>query len=204
MTALGDGDQVLAMFLKGLELYQGTQLDKAAMQFQNSMQAAPTFTPSRLYMGAVLAEANKHKEAAGLLQSAATTPPNASLALMAGEEWLKAGQPQLAVTPLELAAQQPNADARAQRSLGVAYILSGRASDAATTLSPYLDGHPTDTTALLAALYSTYARHLPAAQSATLTVDRTNMAKWSKAYAAAKAPLQSLVTAWAKYVQELK
>ena len=62
----------------------------------------------------------------------------------------------------------------------------------------------TFTTALLAALYSTYARHLPAAQSATLTVDRTNMAKWSKAYAAAKAPLQSLVTAWAKYVQQLK
>ena len=155
-------------------------------------------------MGAVLAEANKHKEAAGLLQSAATTPPDAALALMAGEEWLKAGQPQLAVTPLKLAVQQPNVDARARRSLGVAYILSGRASDAASALSQYLDGHPTDATALLAALYSTYARHLPSAQAATLVADRANMAKWSKAYLATKAPLQSLVTAWAKYVQQLK
>ena len=72
MTALGEGDQVLATFLKGLELYQASQLDRAAMQFQNSMQMAPTFAPSRLFLGASLAEANRHKEAAGLLQSAST------------------------------------------------------------------------------------------------------------------------------------
>ena len=77
MTALGEGDQVLATFLKGLELYQAAQLDRAAMQFQNSMQMAPTFAPSRLFLGASLAEGNRHKEAAGLLQSASTTPPNA-------------------------------------------------------------------------------------------------------------------------------
>ena len=95
MTALGEGDQVLATFLKGLELYQSSQLDRAAMQFQNSMQMAPTFAPSRLYLGASLAEANRHKEAAGLLQSASTTPPNAAIARIAGEEWIKAGQPAL-------------------------------------------------------------------------------------------------------------
>ena len=71
MTALGDGDQVLATFLKGLELYQKAQLDRAAMQFQSSMQMAPTFAPSRLFLGATLAEANRHTEAAGLFQSAA-------------------------------------------------------------------------------------------------------------------------------------
>ena len=80
------------MFLKGLELYQSAQLDRAAMQFQNSMQAAPTFAPSRLFLGASLAEANRHKEAAGLLQSAAVSlspPPagatsNAAIARIAG------------------------------------------------------------------------------------------------------------------------
>ncbi len=71
MTALGDGDQVLATFLKGLEFYQKAQLDRAATQFQSSMQMAPTFAPSRLFLGAALAEANRHREAAGLLQSAA-------------------------------------------------------------------------------------------------------------------------------------
>jgi hypothetical protein len=200
MTALGENDQVLAMFLKGLELYQLAQLEKAAVQFTNSMQLAPTFAPSRLYLGAALAEANRHKEAAGLLQSASTSPPNASVARMAGEEWIKAGQPALAITPLELAAQQPNADAKTRKLLGIAYVLGGRPGDAVAVLTPYLDTNPTDGAALLAAMYGTYHRHLAAPQSGTLAADRANMTKWSKAYTATKGPMQPLVGAWVKHV----
>ena len=204
MTALGDGDQALAMFLKGLELYQSAQLDRAAVQFQNSMQAAPTFAPARLFLGAALAEANRHKEAAGLLQSAATTPPNATIARIAGETWLKAGQPALAITPLELAVQQPNADARSKKLLGIAYVLGGRAGDAVPVLTSYLETNATDGAALLAGIFSTYARHLNGVQPATLAADKISAAKWSKAYASTKGPIQSLVDAWAKYVQGLK
>lgn len=203
MTALSENDQVLAMFLKGLELYQGAQLDKAAMQFNNSMQSAPTFTPSRLYLGAALAEGNRHKDAAGLLQSSAT-PANAVVARIAGEEWLKAGQPTLAITPLELAAQQPNADAKTKKLLGFAYVLGGRPTDAVGPLTAYLESNPTDSAALLAAMYATYQRHLAAPQPATLVADRANMAKWSKAYTASKGPIQALVAAWAKHVQTIK
>ena len=204
MTALGENDQVLALFLKGLELYQASQLDRAAIQFQNSMQMAPAFAPSRLFLGAALAETNKHKEAAGLIQSAATTPPNAALARLAGEEWLKAGQPALAITPLELAVQQPNADARAKKTLGIAYVLAGRAGDAVTVLSSYLETNPTDSAALLAAIFSAYSRHLRAPQPASLAADRANVLKWSKSYAAAKGPMQPLVEAWVKHVASLK
>src|SRR5687767_3611837 len=204
MTALGDNDQVLAMFLKGLELYQQAQLDRAAIQFQNSMQMAPTFTPSRLYLGAALAEANRHREAAGLLQSAATAPPNGLIARVAGEEWIKAGQPALAITPLELAVQQPGADPRTRKLLGIAYVLGGRPADAATTLTPYLETAPTDSAALLAAIFGTYIRHLNAPQAASLVADRANMAKWAKAYAATKAPMQPLVAVWVKLIQTLK
>jgi VWFA-related protein len=204
MTALGENDQVLATFLKGLELYQQAQLDRAAIQFQNSMQMAPTFAPSRLYLGAALAEANRHREAAGLLQSAATTPPNAVIARVAGEEWIKAGQPALAITPLELAVQQPGADPRTRKLLGIAYALGGRPSDAVATLMPYLEASPTDSAALLAAIFGTYIRHLNAPQAATLAADRANLAKWSKAYVATKAPMQPLVSAWVKHVQGLK
>jgi hypothetical protein len=204
MTALAENDQVLAMFLKGLELYQQSQLDRAAVQFQNSMQMAPGFAPSRLFLGAALAEGNKHREAAGLLQSAATTPPNAAIARLAGEEWLKAGQPQLAITPLELAVQQPGAEPRTRKLLGIAYVLGGRPADAVATLTPYLETTPSDAPALLAALFGTYMRHLTAPQPATLAADRANMAKWSKAYASAKGPMQPLVTAWAAHVQSLK
>jgi VWFA-related protein len=204
MTALGEGDQVLAMFLKGLELYQAAQLERAAMQFQNSMQAAPTFAPSRLFLGAALAEANRHKEAAGLLQSASTTPPNASVARIAGEEWIKAGQPALAIAPLELAAQQPNADARSKKVLGIAYVLGGRGAEAVTVLTSYLETNPTDSAALLGAIFGTYSRHLNGPQAASLAADKSNMAKWSRAYIAAKGPAQPLVDAWVKHVQGLK
>ena len=212
MTALGENDQVLALFLKGLELYQSSQLDRAAIQFQNSMQMAPAFAPSRLFLGAALAEANRHKEAAGLLQSAAASlsqppaglSPNAAIARIAGEEWLKAGQPALAITPLELAVQQPNPDARARKVLGIAYVLGGRAGDAVTVLSSHLEQNPADGPALLAAIFSTYSRHLTAPQPASLATDRANVAKWSKAYAATKGPMQPLVDAWAKHVTSLK
>ena len=201
MTALGENDQVLATFLKGLELYQQAQLDRAAIQFQNSMQMAPTFTPSRLYLGAALAEGNRHREAAGLLQSAATAPPNPVIARVAGEEWIKAGLPALAITPLELAVQQPGADPRARKLLGIAYVLGGRPADAVTTLTPYLETSPADPAALLAVMFGTYIRHLNEPQAASLVADRANMAKWSKAYAATKAPMQPLVNAWVKHVQ---
>ncbi|HEX6164657.1 MAG TPA: VWA domain-containing protein [Vicinamibacterales bacterium] len=204
MIALGENDQPLALFLKGLELYQAAQLDRAAVQFQNSMQMAPTFAPSRLFLGASLAEAKRHKEAAGLIQSAAATPPNSAMARIAGEEWIKAGQPALAITPLELAVQQPNADARAKKTLGFAYVLAGRAGDAVTVLSSYLDSNPTDSAALLAAIFSAYSRHQNGPQAASLAVDRANVAKWSKAYAAANGPMRPLVDAWVKHVASLK
>jgi hypothetical protein len=204
MTALAENDQALATFLKGLEFYQAAQLDKAAMQFQNSMQMAPTFTPSRLYLGAALAEGNRHKEAAGLIQSASTTPPNAAIARIAGEEWLKAAQPALAIPPLEIAVQQPNPDPRSQKALGLAYVLAGRSADAVPVLTSYLQTNANDAAALLAAMYGTYNRHLPVGQAATLTADRANMAKWSRAYAATKGPMQPLVAAWVKHVQEVK
>ena len=211
MTALGENDQVLALFLKGLELYQASQLDRAAMQFQNSMQMAPAFAPSRLFLGASLAEAKRHKEAAGLIQSAANVASpasggasNAAIARLAGEEWIKAGQPALAITPLELAVQQPNADARSKKTLGIAYVLAGRAGDAVPVLTSYLETNPTDSAALLAAIFSTYSRHQSGAHAASLSVDRANIAKWSKAYTAATGPLQALVGAWVKHVTSLK
>ncbi|MFA5908379.1 MAG: VWA domain-containing protein [Vicinamibacterales bacterium] len=204
MTALGDGDQSLAAFLKGLELYQLSQLEKAAVQFQSAMQIAPTFTPARLYLGAALADANRHKEAAGLIQSAATSPASPAAARLAGEEWLKAGQPELAITPLEFAMRQPGVDARTRKLMGIVYVLGGRPADAVAVLTPYLETNPTDQPAQLAAIFGTYMRHLDAPQPATLAADQANVVKWSKAYTASKGAMQPLVAAWVKHVQGLR
>ena len=205
MTALGDGDQALAAFLKGLELLQQSQLDRAAMQFQSSMQIAPTFAPARLYLGATLASADRHKEAAGLIQSGSPdNAPNAAVGRMAGEEWIKAGQPVMAIAPLEQALKQPNADAKTRQLLGVAYVLGGRPTEAVAVLTPYLEANPTNQPALLAAIFGTYIRHLNTAQPATLAADKANVAKWSRAYTVSKGPMQPLVGAWVKHLQGLK
>ncbi|MDO8680975.1 MAG: VWA domain-containing protein [Acidobacteriota bacterium] len=205
MTALGDGDQALAAFLKGLELLQQSQLDRAAVQFQSSMQIAPAFAPARLYLGATLASADRHKEAAGLIQSGSPdSAPNAAVGRMAGEEWIKAGQPANAIAPLEQALKQANADAKTRQLLGVAYVLGGRPTEAVAVLTPYLDANPTNQPALLAAIFGTYIRHLNTPQPATLVADKANVAKWSKAYTAAKGPMQPLIGAWVKHLQGLR
>jgi VWFA-related protein len=204
MTALADNDQVLATFLKGLELYQSAQLDKAAVQFQSSMQMAPTFAPARLFLGAALAEGNRHKEAAGLIQSTSTNPPNAAIARLAGEEWIKAGQPALAIPTLERAVSEAATDMTAKKLLGIAYVLGGRSAEAVTVLTSYLETNPSDPAALLGAIFGTYNRHLSAPQPATLAADRANLAKWSKAYVGTKGPMQPLVAAWVNHVQSIK
>ena len=206
MTALGEGDQVLASFLKGLDLLSQSQLDRAAVQFQSSMQQAPNFAPARLYLGAALAEGNRHKEAAGLLQSAGSDPAVAALGRIAGEEWMKAGQPALAIAPLEQAFKSggANADPRTRKLLGIAYVLGQRPSDALPVLTPYLDANPTDQAALLAGIFAVYARHVDTPQRDTLAADRDRATKWMKAYTASNGPMQPLVAAWVKHVESLK
>lgn len=205
MTALGDGDQALAAFLKGLELLQQSQLDRAAMQFQSAMQIAPSFAPARLYLGAALASGDRHREAAGLIQSGSPeSAPQAAVGRMAGEEWLKAGQPANAIAPLEQALKLANADARTRQLLGVAYVLGGRPTEAVAVLTPYLAANPTNQPALLAAIFGTYIRHLNTPRPATLVADKANVATWSRAYTASKGPMQPLVAAWLKHLQSLK
>ena len=205
MTALGDGDQALATFLKGLDLLSQSQVDRAVVQLQTAMQMAPAFVPARLYLGAALAETNRHKEAAGLLQSGVGAAPTLSApARVAAEEWIKAGQASLAIAPLEQALSLADTDTRARKLLGVAYALSGRAGDAVPVLAPYLDGHPTDQAALLAALYGTYMRHQAAPQPETIAADRDRAVKWAKAYSASGGPLQPLVAAWMKHLEGVK
>ena len=83
-------------------------------------------------------------------------------------------------------------------------MLGGRSADAVTVWTSYLETNPGDSAALLGAIFGTYSRHLSAPQSATLAADKSNLAKWSKAYAATKGAMQPLVDAWVKHVQSLK
>ena len=201
LEALTGGDQTMAAFLRGLDFFSQGQMERALQQFQVAMQQAPAFAPTRLYLGAALAQGSKYREAAGLLQSVpADVAGPAPVARMAGLSWLHAGDASLAITTLEKAAS----DVTTTRMLALAYVAANRASDAMPLLVKHLEANPKDEPALLAGVYATYATHLPTPRSESLPADRTRAQGWAKTYAGLKGQHQGLVDAWLGYLQGAK
>ena len=162
------------------------------------------FAAARAMLGACLLMANREKEAAGLLMSlpAASVP---SLGRLAGEAWLKAGQPAAAIAPLEQTSGAPASDARSARALALAYALSGDTDKGVPALTTYLNGAGAkDGPALAAGVYAVYRRHLVATNAATIAADRTQARTWARAYAVTKGPLVPLVEAWAGFLEQAK
>jgi VWFA-related protein len=203
LAALEGGDQVLAAFLRGVDFFAQGQFERAAQQLQLAMQQAPSFAPVRMYLGAILSMASKHRDAASLLSS---IPPeamgSAPVARLAAINWLQAGDAGLAIESLEKAVKANDPDAT--RALGLAYIVGNRTADALPLLTRHLETAPKDQAALLAGIYATYAAHAGGPKLDTLVADRSRAQTWAKAYAASGGPMQNLATAWIKYLEGLK
>jgi VWFA-related protein len=204
LAALSAGDQSAAAFVRGMDYMARAQLTQAATQFETAMRIQASFPAARAMLGACLLLANREKEAAGLLMSlpASSVP---SLGLMAGEAWLRAGQPAAAVAPLEQTASVRKSDGRSARILALAYALSGEAEKGLPALTTYLNGAGAkDGPALATGVYAAYRRHLSAPNVATLAADRTQARSWARAYAITKGPLVPLVEAWAGFLESTK
>ncbi len=204
LEALAAGDQAIAAFVRGVDLLGRSQIDQAATQFQTVMRLEGSFAPARAMLGVCYLLANREKEAAGLLMS---MPPGAvpAFARLAGEAWLRAGQPAAAVTPLaQLAATGP-VDPRTTRDLALAYALTGDAARALPLLTGHLAGPGgTDGPALAAGVYSLYRRHAAAIDASTIAADRAQARAWARAYALTKGPLAPIVLAWAEFLDTAK
>lgn len=201
LAALSAGDQSAAAFVRGMDYLGKGQLDQAATQFRNAMVLQNDFAAARAMLGVCLLVANHEKEAAGLLMSVpATSIP--AFGRLAGEAWLKAGQPTAAVTPLE---QAPPSDARAKRALALAYALTGDGDKSLPMLKTYLDGPGAkDAPALAAGVYATYRRHASGTDATTIAADKVQARTWARAYLTTKGPLSPLVEAWASYLETAK
>jgi VWFA-related protein len=200
LEALTAGDQAVAAFLRGVDFFAQGQNDRALQQLQVSMQQAPGFAPTRLYLGAALSQANRHREAAGLLQSVgADFTGNAPIARLTALSWLRAGDAANAIAALEQASR--TGDASVTRTLALAYVAANRARDAMPLLTQHLEKNPKDQEALLAGLYALYSTHVPTPRADTLMADRTRAQGWAKAYASLKGEHQALVDAWVSYLQ---
>jgi hypothetical protein len=203
LEALEAGDQPMAAFIRGVDFFAQGLNDRAMQQFQVAMQQAPGFAPTRLYLGAALVQSNRHREAAGLLQS--VTPDiagSAPVARLAGLSWLRAGDASLAINALEKSGNP--ADAATTRTLALAYVVGNRPADAMPLLARYLETSPNEQDILLAGIYATYASHSPTPHGETLVADRARAQTWAKAYAAQKGAHQALVDAWMTYLQGAK
>jgi VWFA-related protein len=197
LEALAAGDQGVAAFIRGMDLLGKAQLDQAATQFQTAMRIQGTFSAARAMLGVCLLLGHREKEAAGLLMS---LPPSAvpALSRLAGEAWLRAGQPAAAVTPLEAVAALQQGDTRARRDLALAYALSGDPARALPLLEQYVASPAggKDGPALAAAVYAVYRRHATGIDTTTIAGDRTKARAWARAYALTRGPLTPIVEAW--------
>jgi tetratricopeptide (TPR) repeat protein len=203
VDALAAGDQAVAAFLRGLELFLAGRYDGALTQLQLAMQQAPSFAPARLYLGAALAASGRHREAAGLLQSVEpAVAGTAGVARMAALSWLRAGNAESAIASLEQsgAAEDPSS----ARTLAFAYVAARRYADALPLLARYLDAHPGDAAALLAGVYATFAAHSPSPHVESLSSDLERAEKWARTYATAKGEHLPLVEAWIKYLRDAR
>jgi VWFA-related protein len=200
LDALASGDQVVAAFLRGVEFFARGQHDRALQQLQISMQQAPGFTPTRLYLGAVLSQSNRHREAASLLQSVGPELAGAApVARLTALSWLRAGDAVNAIAALERA--NATGDASVTRTLALAYVAANRPGNALPLLTQHLDKNPKDEEALLAGIYALYSAHVPSPRAETLPADRARAQTWAQHYATLKAEHQALVDVWLAYLR---
>jgi thioredoxin-like negative regulator of GroEL len=194
---------VTAAFLRGVDFFAQGNDERAMQQLQVAMQQAPTFAPTRLYLGALLAQGNRHREAASLLQSVGPdVAGTAPVARMAGLSWLRSGDAHNAIIALEKIDGTP--DLATSRALALAYVAGNRPADAVPLLARYLEANPKDQEALLAGIYATYAAHVPTPRGERLAADKARAQTWAKAYLAQKGSHQGLVDAWIAYLQGTK
>lgn len=201
LAALAAGDQGVAAFVRGMDFLGQAKIDQAATQFQTAMRIQGSFGAARAMFGACLLIANREKEAAGLLMS---VPAGAMPAVgrLAGEAWIKSGQPAAAVAPLEQAAAASPADARAARTLALAYALSSEPDKGLPGLATYLGGPGAkDGPALAVGVYALYRRHAAGTDPAAIAADKVQARSWARAYTTTKGPLGPLVDAWASFLE---
>ena len=181
LEALTAGDQSVAAFLRGLDLFGKGQLDQAATQLQLAAGPRRDFFPAAFYLGAIYASVGRDRDAAGVWQMALGAEPRPAVVYtMVADARLRDGQPGSAIEILKPAYERDPANDEVGRRLAIAYAMTGRFAEALPAADKYLERHPTDQDMLLAAITSQY--ELFRSGQVLSNVDRAKMRKYSLAY----------------------
>ena len=181
LEAFTAGDQTVAAFLRGIELFTKGQLDQAATQLQIAAGPRREFFPAAFYLGALFAAAGRDQDAAGVWQIALGNEPRpAAFYTMVADARLRTGQAQSAVDILKPAYERDPAQDGLARRLGMAYSMTGRHADALPVLDNYLSRNPTDQEMLYAAIVAQY--EVARGGQPLSNVERTKLRKYAAAY----------------------
>jgi VWFA-related protein len=194
LEALTAGDQAVAAFLRGVDLYAKGQLDQAATQLQLAAGPRREFFPAAFYLGACFAAVGRDRDAAGVWQMALGTESRpAAVYMMVADARLRDGQPASAIDILKPAYDREPANDDIARRLAMASAMTGRFADALPVTDAFLTRHPTDQDMLLVAITSQY--ELFRSGQVLSNVDRAKIRKYSLAYKGAdRALLDKYVT----------
>ena len=196
LEAFTAGDQTVAAFLRGIDLFTKGQIDQAATQFQVSAGPRREFFPAAFYLGALFAAAGRDQDAAGVWQLALGTEPRPAVVYtMVADARLRTGQAVSAIDILKPAYERDPMQDEIARRLAMAYSMTGRHADALPVLDGYLTRKPTDQDMLYAAIVAQY--EVTRNGQPLSNVERTKLRKYSAAY---KGPNEALVE---KYLQTI-
>jgi VWFA-related protein len=198
LEALTAGEQTAAAFFKGLDWYTKGQLNEAATQLALAAGPRREFYPAAFYLGATFAAAGRDRDAAGVWQLALgkeARPPITYILL--ADARLRDGQSDSVIDVLKPAYERNRADDEIGQRLASAYLMAGRYAEALPVLDGYLMRHPTDQTALFAAVFAQYTL-VTREKLAVSPVDQSKLARYVKAYTG---PYQPLL---AKYLQMMR
>jgi Flp pilus assembly protein TadD len=197
LEALTAGDQETAAFLRGLDLLTKGQLEPAAQQLDIASGPRRQFFPAAFYLGAIFAEVGRDRDAAGVWQIALGSEPRPPVVYtMVADARLRDGQPGAAIEILRPAYERNSGNDEVAKRLGLAYVMTGRWSEALPVLDSFLSRNGSDQDMLLASITA----HYEAARGGQVfsTAERAKLRKYAAAY---RGPQAALVE---KYLETLQ
>ena len=197
LEAFETGDQTVAAFLRGLDLFAKGQWNQAATQLQIAAGDRREFFPAAFYLGATFAALGRDRDAAGVWQLAlgAEQRPAVVYAMVADAR-LRDGQAQAAVDILKPAYEKEPGNEELSRRLAMAYMLVQNYAAAIPVLDATLVKKPNDQEALVANVVAHY--ELVRGGAGLSTADEAKLRKYVVAY---KGPDRALLE---KYLQTMQ
>jgi tetratricopeptide (TPR) repeat protein len=197
LEAFDAGDQTVAAFLRGLDLFSKGQWAQASTQLQIAAGDRREFFPAAFYLGATFAALGRDREAAGVWQLALGTETRPAVVYaMVADARLRDGQAQSAVDILKPAYERDPKNEDLSRRLAMAYMVVQNYAAAIPVLDATVARRPTDQEALLASVVAHY--ELVRSGQLLSTADQAKLRKYVVAY---KGPDRALLE---KYLQTMQ